>query len=221
MEGVHIEFGELDLAAEALDEARSVLSDDERKRADRFLREVDRTRFAAARSLLRRTLAGVLETRPERLTFTYGAHGKPALGPPFAARGVRFNLSHSAGRALIAVARDREVGVDLERIRPVRFGAKIARRFFSEREQYALDGLTGSAWDEGFFRCWTRKEAFIKAVGDGLTFPLKSFSVPMTREAENEAVQIHEGSPTSRHWILSALEACPGFLAAIVVERRG
>ena len=221
MEGVHIAFGELDLPDDALEDARSVLSDDERKRAARFLRHGDRVRFIAARCLLRRTLAEALDARPERLAFAYGAHGKPALAASFDASGLRFNLSHSGGRALLAVARGRDVGVDLERIRPVRFGPKIARRFFSDGEQRTLDGFTGSAWDEEFFRCWTRKEAFIKAVGDGLSFPLKSFSVPMAREAEAEAVQVHDGSRTSRRWILSAVDAGPGFLAAIVAERGG
>lgn len=219
MEGAHIEFGELDLPDDAIENARGVLSDDERRRADRFLREEDRTRFIAARALLRRTLAEALGERPERLAFAYGAHGKPALAAPFDASGLRFNLSHSAGRALLAVARDCEVGVDLERIRPVRFGAKIARRFFSDGEQHALDGVAGSAWNEGFFRCWTRKEAFIKAVGDGLSFPLKSFSVPMGREVRDQAVQVHDSSGTSRRWILSSVDAGPGFLAAIVAER--
>jgi 4'-phosphopantetheinyl transferase len=220
VEGVHIESGELDLPAEALEEARSVLSGDERRRADRFLREDDRARFTAARALLRRTLGQALGERPERLAFAYGARGKPALAAPFDASGLRFNLSHSAGRALLAMARDREIGVDLERIRPVRFGPKIAHRFFSDDERHALDGLTGTAWDEGFFRCWTRKEAFIKAVGDGLSFPLKSFSVPMGREVKDEAVRVHDGSRTIRPWILSAVDAGPGFLAAIVVESR-
>ena len=109
MEGVHLEFGELDLPADLLEEARSVLSNDERKRRQVSADE-DRVRFVAARSLLRRALADALGARPERLAFAYGAHGKPALAPPFATRGLRFNLSHSAGRALLAVARNREPG---------------------------------------------------------------------------------------------------------------
>ena len=219
MKDVHLEVGELDLPPSELEQARSVLSARERERAARFLRDEDRARFIAARAMLRHALARELGVPPAQLEFVYGGHGKPALAAPFGDGGLRFNLSHSAGRALLAFAYGRELGVDLEKVRPVRFGAKIARRFFTEEEQRALDGLTAAAWDEGFFRCWTRKEAFIKAVGDGLSYPLKSFSVPMGPAAMDEDVRVHGAQAAQRLWSVSVVDAGPGFLGAIVAER--
>jgi glyoxylase-like metal-dependent hydrolase (beta-lactamase superfamily II) len=156
-----------------------------------------------------------------RGAFVYGAHGKPALAPPQASSGLRFNLSHAAGRGLIGWAHGREIGVDVELVRPVRFGAKIARRYFSDDEQGAFAGVSGAAWDETFFRCWTRKEAFIKAVGDGLAHPLRSFSVPMSPVVTDESVLVHGDEAASKRWRIASIDAGPGFLGAIVTEREG
>ena len=126
VDGVHIQFGALDLPREELAEARALLSEGERQRAERFLREEDRTRFVAARAMLRRAVGLDLGVAPERVAFDYGPHGKPALTPPLHESGLRFNLSHSADRALLATVRGRELGVDLEKLRPVRFGGKTS-----------------------------------------------------------------------------------------------
>jgi len=193
--------------------ARASLHADELKRASRFLRDEDRRRFVVARSRLREILGGLLGIAPERVAFAYGAYGKPALAPAQAESGLRFNLSHSADRALVAWTHDGEIGSDLERVRAVRFGAKIARRYFSDDEQEAFRGLSGPAWDAAFFRCWTRKEAFIKAVGDGLSHPLRSFTVPMTETVREQ--------PVAAGWQVSTVDAGPGYLAAVVTEREG
>jgi 4'-phosphopantetheinyl transferase len=171
--------------------------------------------------MLRGVLGAALGIPPERVAFVYGAHGKPALAPPQASSGLRFNLSHAAGRGLIGWAHGREIGVDVELVRPVRFGAKIARRYFSDDEQGAFAGVSGAAWDETFFRCWTRKEAFIKAVGDGLAHPLRSFSVPMSPVVTDESVLVHGDEAASKRWRIASIDAGPGFLGAIVTEREG
>lgn len=208
-----MEIVDLDVGAAALDALALTLSENERKRAARFLRDEDRRRFVAARGALRKILGGVIGLAPERVAFVYGPHGKPALS----GGDVRFNLSHTAGRALIAWTRGAEIGVDIEAVRPLRFGARIARRYFSEDEQAALAGITDASWEEGFFRCWTRKEAFIKAVGDGLSHPLRTFTVPLDRVVSDEPVRVAGDDRVL--WQVSTVDAGPGFLAAIVTER--
>lgn len=214
-----VDIVDLDVAAGAIDDARLVLSPDELRRAERFLREKDRARFVAARAWLRRTLGHALAVPPERVAFDYGPHGKPELASPFDESGIRFNLSHSGGRALLAWARGREIGADLEALRPVRYGAQIARRFFSDDEQRALPDPADERWDTAFFRCWTRKEAFIKAIGDGLSYPLRAFTIPMTERPVGEYVRVQGDEVASRRWILTAVDAGENFLAAVVCER--
>jgi 4'-phosphopantetheinyl transferase len=205
----------------SIEAARASLSSEELRRAARFLRDEDRNRFVAARAMLRRILGNALGIAPAAVAFTYGSHGKPALAPSLSDSGLRFNLSHSAGRALVAWTTGCELGADLELVRPVRYGARIAKRFFSDDEQAAFEGLAGDRWDETFFRCWTRKEAFIKALGDGLSYPLRSFSVPMAPGEQGVFVRVHDDAAASRRWFLSTVDAGPGFLAAIVTERDG
>jgi len=220
-DGVHAEVAELDVSVEGIAHGRALLAGDELRRAERFLRDVDRNRFVAARAMLRGILGRALGVTPESVAFVYGTHGKPALAPPLDESGLRFNLSHSAGKALMAWTDGAEIGADLELVRPVRYGVKIARRFFSDDEQAAFAGLEEALWDETFFRCWTRKEAFIKAIGDGLSYPLRSFSVPMAAAASREPVRVGGDPMGAGRWFLSTVDAGAGFLAAVVWERRG
>jgi hypothetical protein len=122
------------------------------------------------------------------------------------------------GKGLFVVTRDRAIGADLEKIRPVRYGRAVAHRFFAEDECAVLDGLVGEEWERAFFRCWTRKEAFIKAIGDGLSFPLRAFSVTVNENDPPRILRV-EGDPGTRdQFWLTAYEAGAGFEAAIVVE---
>ncbi len=154
---------------------RALLTGDERERAGRFHFQRDSSAFAISRGLLR-TLAGrYLDAPPERLRFDYTPYGKPYLAGQFAGSPLRFNLSHAHELVLYAFTSGAEVGVDVEYLRPELAGAEIAERFFSPREVEALLTLPVEGRTEAFFRCWTRKEAFIKAVGQGLSFPLDQF----------------------------------------------
>lgn len=174
---VHVWRASLALAAGPISELERTLSSDERARADRFLRPTPRGRYVAARGLLRRILAAYAGLDPASLRFAYGPHGKPSLAPGQGAGTLRFNLSHSEDLALYAIAAGREVGVDVERIRPAFDGARIAREFFSTAEAATLAALPPAARTEAFFACWTRKEAYSKARGEGLALDPRSFDV--------------------------------------------
>jgi 4'-phosphopantetheinyl transferase len=155
-----------------------LLSDDEQARAVRFISDNDRTRFIVARGVLRQLLS-VYTGHPARsIQLVYGRHGRPALTAS-QTHNINFNLSHSGEHALFALSREGEVGIDVERIRPYSPGyrLRLAKRFFSELEFSALQGLSTSCVEQAFFACWTRKEAYIKAHGRGLSLPLSQFSV--------------------------------------------
>ena len=178
---VHSWCASLDVPPETSARLYATLTSDERTRSARFRFERDRQRFIVARGVLRDLLGGYLQTPPGQIRFVYNAFGKPDLGPEFTRR-LTFNLSHSAGLALIAIAAASNVGVDLEYIRAQSGYADIARRFFSAPEVDHLNALPSHLYAEAFFGCWTKKEAYLKACGEGLAIPLNSFSVPLTTD---------------------------------------
>ena len=214
---VHVFRADLDRAEPILDRLEPLLSEDEIARADRFVLPEVRKRFVAGRGLLRVLLAGHLGTDPSALAFCYGPHGKPALeGPPHR---LSFNLSHSAHMVVCAVSRSGELGIDVERLRPAVKYEAIARRFFSPHETAALLALPPASRPRAFFACWTRKEAYIKAKGGGLTIPLSSFDVSL---APGEPVALLRAADPdeTRRWVLHELDPSPGFVAALAVDRR-
>jgi 4'-phosphopantetheinyl transferase len=219
-EGV-VQFWRIDLGAVAKAESRwqSVLSPDERDRASRFHFERDRLHFCAARAWLRILLGGYLVADPQDLRFRYSDKGKPELDEPHASSGLTFNLSHSGGVALIAITRDRPIGVDIEKIRNDFDTAAIAQRFFSASEQGQLLKLRPEEQHQAFFRCWTLKEAFIKALGEGLSHPLHQFDVSLDAEAPVSLVTRPVASEAEL-WQLQSVAAGPGFAAAVAVMRR-
>lgn len=209
----------LDVPEEEVELARSILSEDEATRAARFVRAADRERFAVGRGRLRLILGAQLGARAASVAFRYGARGKPELAPPFDRSGVRFSLSHSADRALVALTRNRAIGCDLEAVRELRSGEVLARRIFAPAEVEVLEGLKGEAWRRAFFRCWTLKEAWLKARGDGLTFPTRRFTVAIAPGEPARLLRV-EGEPDApQRWSLREVHAPEGFLAAVAVER--
>ncbi len=186
---LHIWQLRLDVGEVVADRLAQILSADERARAARFHFERDRTRYIAGRAQLRTLLASYVDAEPAELSFSYGANGKPALPSP----APYFNLSHSGALALLAVTPDAEVGVDVELYDPEFGGQRIPERFFSPDEVAALRALPPEQQARGFLVLWTRKEAFIKARGDGLSLALDSFSVTLG-----------EDRPRLRpHWLVS------------------
>ena len=190
-----------------------VLDPDELTRANRFHFEKDRRHFIVARGFLRALLGRYLTNEPKELKFVYGAYGKPAL----AQEGLlRFNMSHSHGIALYALTEGRDVGVDVEYMRADFTGDDIARRFFSPFEVQSLCGLPDANRVESFFRCWTRKEAYIKATGRGLSQPLDGFDVTLAPGETAALLRTDEGS--HERWSMANVEVGPGYAGAVAVE---
>lgn len=209
----------LDRTPDEVAQLRLVLSEDERERADRYRIERDRARFVVGRGLLRRVLALYLEQAPERLRFAYGPHGKPELA---GSRGVnlRFNLAHSDELALLAIALGREVGIDVERVRTDLDVEPLAARYFSPRENAILAALPAEQRSRAFYTCWTRKEAYVKALGEGLGLSLDSFSVALAPGAAPALLAVAGRPGEADRWTLREVEASDGFAAALAVEGR-
>jgi 4'-phosphopantetheinyl transferase len=205
---------DLDRAPAGPDE-RALLTADERARAARFHFDVHRHRFVACRAVLRQRLAATLGLEPRDVRFEYGPFGKPVLA---GASRVRFNLSHSDQWALLALSADRDLGVDIERVRVLDDLDRLAETVFSPAERRDLARVDDSARAEAFFNGWTRKEAYIKARGDGLQ-RLTDFDVTLV---PHEPVELRrmDGEPDEpARWSLSALTPVAGFAAALCVER--
>ena len=199
---------------------RKLLSDTERRRADRFAFDRDRNRFIVARARLREMLATRLSVRPESVELTYGVHGKPALARRFADSDLRFNVSHSDDVAVYAFSFGREIGIDIEVVRPIPDADDIAARFFSRRESEAYRALDPGDKPQGFFCCWTRKEAFIKAIGDGLYHPLDSFDVSLAPGEPARILRVKDLPGSECGWNLNSFFPLPGLVAAVVTENR-
>lgn len=192
-----------------------ILSADELERADRFHFEKDRSRFITARGMLRQILGKYLSQHPKGIHFEYSSYGKPGLGPDSGFGNLKFNLSHSDGLALLAITQDKNIGVDIERIRHDISIEQIAGRFFSFDEINSLDKLFEQQKNELFFQYWTRKEAFLKATGKGLSFPMEHCDVSTMSGREFSPVIIQkEGSD----WHVKDLFPGEGFAAAIAIE---
>src|SRR5438874_10904429 len=197
---VHVWRTSLERPAETVRRMRSVLARDEQRRADRFRFERDRSRYIVGRALLRGLLARYLQTAPESLEFRYGEFDKPALRA-----GPWFNLSHSGPIALYAFSGDGEIGIDLELDDADFARERIAERFFSPAEVAVLRSQPPAAQPRAFLTCWTRKEAFIKARGDGLSLALDSFDVTLAPDTPAALVRTAWCSKEPRQWRLHDL----------------
>jgi 4'-phosphopantetheinyl transferase len=219
----HVWRAGLEPGGPALRRLWEMLSADERRRADRFHFRRDREHFVAARGGLREILGRYTGAAPGSLRFSYDGFGKPSLSGP--APGVeaggappRFNVSHSGGVALYAVTAGREVGVDIERVREDFAGLDIARNFFSPDEVAALSALPAGERAAAFFDCWTRKEAYIKARGQGLSHPLHLFTVSLTPGRPAALLRTDDDPAEAARWSLVELFPGEGYRAALAVE---
>lgn len=218
---VHVWRASLDQSASAVEHLRSTLAEDERDRAGRFHFEKDRARYVVARGVLRAVLGRYLSVPPGRLRFDYSPYGKPSLAAEFGGGDLLdFNVSHSHSLALLAFARGRALGVDVEHLRAAAAGDGIAGRFFSAHEVATLRALPAARQARAFFDCWTRKEAYVKARGEGLSFPLADFDVSL-RPGEPAALLCVRGdAQEAARWTLRALDVAPGYAAALAAEGR-
>jgi len=214
---VHVWRAALDVPESDVRRLWDTLAEDERRRAARFVFQRDRTHFVVARGLLRVLLGRYLEHDPQRLHFIYGHNGKPELATDVEGTGLRFNVSHSHGLALYAVTRRREIGVDVERIRPAVAQETIAEHFFSPREVAVLRALPAALQATAFFACWTRKEAYIKARGDGLALPLDQFTVSLAPGEPAALLSTAWDPQEAARWALHDLAPGPGYMAAVAV----
>lgn len=193
--------------------ASACLSAEERERAARFVFSKDRDQFTVTRIILRKLLGGYLGEQPQRLGIEVLKRGKPALTATARTPSLRFNLSHSHGLAMIAFCLGREVGVDLEKIRPEVALEGIEDIFFSPKEKEELASLPSTLRPEAFFLGWTRKEAYVKAHGEGLQASLQDFDVSLTPDRPAE---LHTAD--KKKWRLYSLNPEKGFVGALVVE---
>jgi 4'-phosphopantetheinyl transferase len=215
---VQVCLGNQDQPAERIEAFFRTLSADEQDRARRFHFEKDRVRFIAARGILRKVLGTLLERAPDKVRFQCSEYGKPSLSDEFSSARLKFNVSHSGGKVLIAFSLGRELGVDIEEVRREFTTEEIAQRYFSAFEVETLRSLPENVRAEAFFNCWTRKEAYIKAIGEGLSCPLDKFDVTMApgERARLLKTRVH-GLPASA-WAMQSLDAGRGYKAALVVE---
>lgn len=213
---VHVWRASLNLPARRIQQLRLTLTGDEQARADRFYFEEHRRHFIAARGILRALLGGYLQVEPELIRFAYNSYGKPALALPGKTR-LQFNVSHSAGMALYAITEAGPIGVDIEHVRPVSEIRQMVERFFSPYEQAEWRSLPEAQQITGFFNGWTRKEAYIKARGQGLSLPLDQFDVSLA-PGQPARLLADRHEQNMDNWFLASLEPGPGYIGAVVVE---
>jgi 4'-phosphopantetheinyl transferase len=218
-DAIEIIVTRLDVGPEALLTSAAMLSEAERQRANRFAFDRDRRRFTVARSRLRQLLGARLDMRPDSVELMYGKHGKPALARRFAASGLRFNVAHSDDVAVYAFSRGREVGIDVETVRVLPDADDVAASFFSRRENEVYRSLAPRDKPLGFFNCWTRKEAFIKALGDGLYHPLDRFDVSLAPGEPARILRVEHVPGELCGWTLHSFLPGPGLIAAVVVRK--
>jgi 4'-phosphopantetheinyl transferase len=210
---IHLWRAYLDCEEALLRRFEATLASDESDRVKRYFFQRDRDHFIATRGILRDLLGSYVTRAPKEIEFEYTPQGKPSLRPKGLARPIRFNVSHSHGLALFAFAVGRNLGVDVELVRPDFGGDEIAERYFAPQEVEELRSLSASLRAEGFFLCWTRKEAYVKAKGEGLHIPLDSFNVSLTPE---QAARLE--CADSYRWSIRSLRPAPLYVGAVVAE---
>jgi 4'-phosphopantetheinyl transferase len=219
---VHVWQASLEVLPQEQERLHRILDAEERSRADRFRFPKDRRHYTVARGVLRLLLARYLHTSPEALNFSYNQYGKPALIEDLNPNKLQFNLSHSGERVLYAFALQRELGIDIEwRDRHIGEMEQIAKRYFSPYETQQLLALPESQRVSGFFNCWTRKEAYIKARGRGLSLPLHEFDVTLKPVEPAQLLATRDDPTHASRWVMRELKPGRDYVAALAVEGDG
>jgi 4'-phosphopantetheinyl transferase len=218
---VHVWRVSLNVTASYQQRLKSILSVDENYRAKTYRFLVDRNHFIVARGVLRIILGCYLNMKPNKLKFSYNPYEKPFLIDQPDGHELHFNVSHSHGFGLCAVTQGRELGVDLEKIRPDFINEQIPEHFFSLQEVAKLRALPISLQEKAFFRCWTRKEAYLKAKGGGLSLKLNQFEVSFAPGEPAAILNIFDNPKEKDRWSLIDIDPGPGYTGALAVEGFG
>jgi 4'-phosphopantetheinyl transferase len=214
----HVWRASLDQPAGMIAKLAPLLSQGEYQRAERFRRPTDRRRFIAGRGILRKVISAYLALAPDEVRFVYNEYGKPFIADDQNRGALSFNLSHSAGIALYAVARGRRVGIDVEYTREDFATLEVAENFFSKDEFEAFNATPIDRRTEAFFNCWSRKESYIKAIGMGISYPLDGFTVSLIPDAAPELLKVDADATEAACWNMYELDAAEGYAAALIVE---
>jgi 4'-phosphopantetheinyl transferase len=216
---VHLWSVSLDTPSEKSGYFRSTLSADEKERADRFLKIEDCELYTITRGALRSFLGAYLAIEPREVEFAYGALGKPSLLHMDGAHAaLNFSVSHSGGQALLGFARGRRIGVDLERVSADADVLELAERYFSSNEFETLRSLTAELQHEAFYCGWTRKEAYLKARGEGIFFGLERVEVSLIPGERAVIKKVSDDPNVSENWILEHLLPAPNYIGAVAAE---
>jgi 4'-phosphopantetheinyl transferase len=209
----------LELSDSHLADLTLLLSEDERARAARLRFDKDRRRFIASRGRLRELLGQLLRVEANLLAFGYTPRGKPVLAAPASGHSLHFNLAHAESLAVYAVAWDHEVGIDIERVRPIMGAEAIAGRFFSEREFAQWRSVASGQQMEAFFNCWTRKEACLKATGDGISESLDQVEVSLIPGQPVQLLNMPCRPRAVTRWLLQSLSLGAAYLGAVAAPQ--
>ncbi len=215
---VHIWRSNLEQSELRFQKLSQTLSKQERVRAERYRFEEDKNHFIAGRGILRTILGYYLDVNPGRIEFRYGVFGKPHLTEKFCKDGIQFNLAHSHKLVLYAFTKNRKIGIDLEYFRNIQNFKCMVASFFSEREKKILKALPESQQQEAFFNGWVRKEAYLKAIGSGLTQPLYQFEVSLAAGEAAHLLKAEKDCRIASFWSMKSITPASGYLSALVVE---
>lgn len=199
-------------------ELYAILSDAEQQKANEYHHENAKKEYIAAHGILRKILGEYIQVAAKNIDITIGAHGKPLLTAPF--NEIKFNLSHSNNHILVAVAKNREVGIDLENTLRKTNALKLAQRFFTERETQILSSLSDNQSRKAFFRAWCRKEAILKAMGTGISYGLDRFEVSLLPDESAKIINVLDDEQRGK-WTINDLPKIEHFASAVVVEGKG
>jgi 4'-phosphopantetheinyl transferase len=215
---VHIWRGSLDLAAAKIEKLFDILSQDEKLRAQRFRFPEHQKRFIAARGILRQLLSTYLDLPAKSIVFEYSDRGKPTLAKSINYNDLQFNLSHSQDLAVYGFTLSRKIGIDLEYLKPLTDAKAIASRFFAATEKELICSLTGEEQQQVFFQLWTAKEAYLKAIGEGITGSLAEVEIALASDRSITSFKLKGNTITTESWLLSDFIPETNYLATVAVE---
>ena len=197
------------------------LSTNEIEKACRYIRAKDRDRYIFAHGVLRSILGFYISCSPAELIFEVNPYGKPFLARKCDSSDIQFNMSHSENMTLLAVTRGARIGIDVEYMRSVPDARQIVDRYFSSDERRFLHSFSPVDFERGFFYCWSSKEAFLKGLGKGLTYPLDKFSITFSKGESEGFLQVYEEPVNADCWKITRLSPAPGYSGALAIEEKG